>query len=61
MKLLLSGYQLFKTRVKEVLDATADVNLDDVLDDEHLHAYYRNGDSAEFVAASLWNPALEED
>ena len=44
MKLLLSGYQLFKTRVKEVLDATADVNLDDVLDDEHLHAYYRNGD-----------------
>lgn len=61
MRLFLSGFQLFKARVKEVLDATSGVNLDDFLDDDHLHAFYRNGDSAEFVAAALWNPAVEED
>lgn len=53
MKLTLSGFQLFKIRIKEVLDATSSVNLDDFLDDDNLHTYYRNGYSAEFVAALL--------
>ena len=32
MKLFLSGFQLFKARVREVLDSTSGVNLDDFLD-----------------------------
>lgn len=51
MKLTLSGFQMFKIRVREVLDATSGINLEDFLDDDNLHAYYRNGYSAEFVAA----------
>lgn len=61
MKLTLSGFQMFKIRVREVLDATSGINLDDFLDDDNLHAYYRNGYSAEFVAAALWNPGLDEN
>lgn len=61
MQLFLSGFQHYKTRVREVLDATSGVNLDDFLDDDNLHTYYRNGDSAEFVAAALWNPGLDEN
>ncbi|MCQ2090059.1 MAG: hypothetical protein MJY93_07405 [Fibrobacter sp.] len=61
MKLTLSGFQLFKTRVREVLDATSGVNLEDFLDDDNLHAYYRSGYSAEFVAAALRTPGLDED
>ena len=56
-----SGFMAFKARVKEELDATGGGNLDDLLDDDSLHAYYRNGDSPDYVAASLWNPALEEE
>ena len=66
-----SGFLAFKTRVKEELDAAGGGNLDDLLDDDSLHAYYRNGDSPDsyyrngdspdYVAASLWNPVLEED
>lgn len=60
MKLTLSGFQLYKARIREVLDATSGVNLDDFLDDDSLRAYYRNGDSAEFVAAALCTPGLED-
>ena len=56
-----SGFKAFKTRVKEELDSMGGGNLDDYIDDDSLHAYYRNGDSAAFVAASLWNPSMEED
>lgn len=55
-----SGFKAFKTRVKEELDAAGGGNLDDLLDDDSLHTFYRNGDSAAFVAASLC-PGLEED
>ncbi|MCF0222477.1 MAG: hypothetical protein HUK19_09305 [Fibrobacter sp.] len=61
MKLTLSGFQLFKTRIREVLDATSGVNLEDFLDDDNLHAYYRGGYSAEFVAAALGAPGLDDD
>lgn len=51
--LLRSGFQLFKSRVKEELSATSGANLDDIIDDDDLHTYYRNGDSPEFVAATV--------
>ena len=56
-----SGFKVFKARVKEELDSMGGGNLDDFIDDDSLHAYYRNGDSPDFVASSLWNPALEEE
>lgn len=55
-----SGFRAFKARVKEELDAAGGGNLDDLLDDDSLHAYYRNGDSPDYVAASLC-PTCEED
>lgn len=59
--LIHSGFKAFKTRVKEELDSTCGMNLDDFIDDESLRHHYRNGDSPDFVAASLWDPMLEED
>lgn len=56
-----SGFMAFKARVKEELAAAGGGNLDDYIDDDSLHTFYRNGDSAAFVAASLWNPMMEED
>ncbi|MBR4558154.1 MAG: hypothetical protein IKO21_01075 [Fibrobacter sp.] len=58
--LIHSGFMAFKTRVKEELDSMGGDNLDDLLDDDSLHAYYRNGDSPSYVAASLC-PTVEED
>jgi len=51
--LLTSGFQSFKARVKEELDSSSGVNLDDVIDDEDLRVFYRNGESPAFVAAAL--------
>lgn len=59
--LIHSGFKAFKDRVKEELAASGGGNLDDFLDDASLHTYYRNGDSPDYVAATLWNPVLEED
>jgi len=60
--LIHSGFKAFKTRVKEELAVAGGGNLDDFIDDDSLHAYYRNGDSPDYVAAALlWNPVLEED
>ncbi|WP_298768284.1 hypothetical protein [uncultured Fibrobacter sp.] len=59
--LIHSGFKAFKDRVKEELAATGGGNLDDLMDDDSLHAYYRNGDSPDYVAATLWNPVMEED
>ena len=56
-----SGFKAFKMRVKEELDSMGGGNLDDLLDDDRLHAFYRNGDSPDYVAASLCPPAFEED
>lgn len=58
--LLKSGFQAFKARVKEELDSFGSINLDDVIDDEGLRAFYRNGESPAFVAAALC-PAGYED
>lgn len=59
--LLHTGFSSFKARIKEVLDAQGNANLEDFIDDDSLRSYYRNGESPEFVAASLWNPAFNED
>lgn len=61
MTLALSGFQMFKIRIKEVLDSTSGINMDDFLDDDHLHSFYRNGYSAEFVAAALAAPGPDDD
>ena len=55
-----SGFKAFKVRVKEELDSMGGGNLDDFIDDDSLHAYYRNGDSPAYVAAALC-PTFEED
>jgi len=59
--LIHSGFKAFKNRVKEELAASGGGNLDDFIDDDSLHAFYRNGESPDYVAASLWNPVLDED
>lgn len=59
--LIHSGFKAFKARVKEELAAAGGGNLDDFIDDDCLHTYYRSGESPDFVAAALWNPVLEED
>lgn len=48
-----TGFLNFKTRIAEELSATSGVNLDDVVDDDTLHVLYRNGESPDFVAASI--------
>lgn len=49
-----TGFQAFKNRIREELNSTSSgVNLDDVLNDDDLYSFYRNGESADFVAASL--------
>ncbi|MCF0224465.1 MAG: hypothetical protein HUK20_09355 [Fibrobacter sp.] len=48
-----TGFMVFKDRIREILGATSGDNLEDMMDDDALHAYYRNGESAEFVAASI--------
>ncbi|MCQ2064168.1 MAG: hypothetical protein MJY99_12615 [Fibrobacter sp.] len=56
-----SGFQSFKTRIREILSATSHATLEDFLDDDSLYAYYRNGESAEFVAASISGPCSESE
>lgn len=58
--LLKSGFQAFKARIKEELDATGTVNLDDIIDDEELRAFYRRGESPAFVAAALCSAGIDD-
>ncbi|MBO7413595.1 MAG: hypothetical protein J6U20_08040 [Fibrobacter sp.] len=49
-----SGFVAFKRRIREELGATAsEVNLEDVMNDDDLYSFYRNGDSPDFVAATI--------
>ncbi len=59
--LIHTGFQTFKSRLREILNATSGVNLEDVLDDDRLSVYYRNGDSPEFVAAAIIGPCVDMD
>ena len=47
------GFQTFKERIKDELTTTTSVNLEDVMDDSNLYAYYQQGESADFVAACI--------
>ena len=55
------GFQVFKNRIREELSATSGVFLDDILDDDSLYKIYRNGESAEYVVASINGPMVEFD
>lgn len=59
--LIHTGFQTFKNRIREILNLTSKVNLEDVIDDTSLGVYYRNGDSPEFVAASIIGPIIDMD
>lgn len=48
-----SGFHAFKSRISEELSSTCGINLEDVMDDDDLYSFYRNGDSADFVAAAI--------
>jgi hypothetical protein len=50
--LLHTGFQAFKARIKDVLTSTS-INLEDIMDDSNLYAYYQQGESADFVAACI--------
>ena len=51
--LLHTGFQAFKARIKDELTSTSGINLDDIMDDSNLYAYYQQGESADFVAACI--------
>ena len=48
-----TGFQTFKERIKDELTFTSGVNLEDIMDDSNLYAYYQQGESADFVAACI--------
>lgn len=50
--LLHTGFQAFKARIKDELTSTS-INLEDIMDDSNLYAYYQQGESADFVAACI--------
>lgn len=51
--LIQSGFQAFKNRIRAELNATSGINLDDIANDDDLYSFYRNGESTDFVVASL--------
>jgi hypothetical protein len=51
--LLHTGFQAFKARIKDELTSTSGINLEDIMDDSNLSAYYQQGESADFVAACI--------
>jgi hypothetical protein len=55
------GFQVFKDRIREELSATSGVYLDDIMDDDSLYKIYRDGESAEFVVASINGPMVDFD
>lgn len=59
--LIHTGFQSFKSRLREILSTTSNATLEDYVDDDTLCAYYRNGDSPEFVAAAIIGPYGDAD
>ena len=59
--LINSGFQAFKTRVREELGSICSASLESLIDDTVLQHYYRSGESADFVAASLAGPCMDLD
>ena len=42
--LLHTGFQSFKERIKDELTSTSGINLEDIMDDSNLYAYYQQGE-----------------
>jgi hypothetical protein len=59
--LINSGFQVFKNRVCEELGAISSISLESLIDDASLQSFYRAGESADFVAASIAGPNTEFD
>ena len=59
--LIHTGFQAFKSRLREILSATSGLTLEDYIDDESLCTYYRNGDSPEYIAAAIIGPDMDID
>ena len=59
--LIHTGFQAFKSRLREILSATSGLTLEDYIDDESLCMYYRNGDSPEYIAAAIIGPDMDFD
>ena len=55
------GFQVFKDRIREELSTTSGILLDDIMDDDSLYKIYRDGESAEFVVASINGPMEFDD
>jgi len=61
LRLITSGFQVFKERLQAILNTSCGLLLEDVIDDDSLCIYYRNGDSPEFVAATITGPCFDSD
>ncbi len=61
LRLIHSGFQVFKERLQAILNTSSGLQLEDVIDDDCLCIYYRNGDSPEFVAAAITGPCSDSD
>lgn len=59
--LINSGFQAFKNRIREELGAISSISLESLIDDASLQSYYRAGESADFVAASIAGPNIDFD
>lgn len=59
--LINSGFKAFKNRIREELSSISNVPLESLIDDSSLQCYYRSGESADFVAASLAGPYIDFD
>ena len=51
--LLHSGFQVFKSRLREEMESRCGVELDEVVDDETLFPLYRQGEPTEYVMERL--------
>lgn len=51
--LLQSGYQAFKTRLKEELSVRCGMNLDDYEDDDQLYSLYLQGEPMNYIIDGL--------
>lgn len=60
-RLFHTGFQTFKDRIREELSTVSRFTLDSVIDDASLYSYYRSGESAEFVAASIAGTSFDFD
>ena len=61
LRLFHPGFEVFRERLQAILNTSCGILLEDVIDDDSLCAYYRNGDSPEFVAETITGTGLDND